>query len=76
MKIPDGVVHLFCNVEEAEAELQEELIELQNNEEFRLNFRNGYHQFATNSITSSSVGGFGKASYRLSIVILSTQCSY
>uniref|UniRef100_A0A5S6QCA7 DUF4371 domain-containing protein n=1 Tax=Trichuris muris TaxID=70415 RepID=A0A5S6QCA7_TRIMR len=33
MKIPDWVVDPFCDVEETETELQEELLELQNNDE-------------------------------------------
>uniref|UniRef100_A0A5S6PZA8 DUF4371 domain-containing protein n=1 Tax=Trichuris muris TaxID=70415 RepID=A0A5S6PZA8_TRIMR len=45
MKIPDWVVDPFCNVEEAETELQEELVELQHNEEIKPKFRSGYHQF-------------------------------
>ncbi|KFD46866.1 hypothetical protein M513_12271 [Trichuris suis] len=39
------VVDPFCNVEEPETELQEELAELQNNEELKPKFTSGYHQF-------------------------------
>ncbi|KFD48897.1 hypothetical protein M513_10260 [Trichuris suis] len=45
MKIPGWVVDPFCNVEEPETELQEELAELQNNEELKPKFTSGYHQF-------------------------------
>ncbi|KHJ40302.1 hypothetical protein D918_09660 [Trichuris suis] len=45
MKIPDWVEDPFGNVEEAETELKEELVELQNNEELKPKFTSRYHQF-------------------------------
>ncbi|KFD64799.1 hypothetical protein M514_23011 [Trichuris suis] len=45
MQIPDWVLNPFSAAENAELNLQEELIELQMNEELKLKYKNGYQAF-------------------------------
>uniref|UniRef100_A0A5S6QHH3 HAT C-terminal dimerisation domain-containing protein n=1 Tax=Trichuris muris TaxID=70415 RepID=A0A5S6QHH3_TRIMR len=45
LKVPTWVMNPFCGVDEAEMELQEELIELQNNDELKPKWISGYQQF-------------------------------